>query len=145
MQSVNAKKPLYFLILPTHQKGSTRELVENVFEFKAKNEVQFQNLLESTEDLIRKTNVALEEGALQTMGQAMSLAHEYLNAIGVSNQALNDRVSACIQLGALGAKLTGAGGGGCVLALFENESQRQIAQGKLKVKGYEAFDATVKC
>lgn len=60
---------------------------------------------------------ALAAGDLPTLGALMSEAHENLRALGVSLPALNNLVATARAHGALGAKLTGGGLGGCILAL----------------------------
>ncbi len=62
---------------------------------------------------------ALEAGDLESLGDAMNVNHGLLAAAGVSSPALDGAVDALRRAGALGAKLTGAGGdGGAVVALF---------------------------
>ena len=62
---------------------------------------------------------ALESGDLEALGDAMNVNHGLLSAVGVSSPALELAVDALRRAGALGAKLTGAGGdGGAVVALF---------------------------
>lgn len=60
---------------------------------------------------------ALRAGDLPALGQGMSAAHEQLRALGVSIPELDNLVAVAQHSGALGAKLTGGGLGGCVLAL----------------------------
>ncbi len=62
---------------------------------------------------------ALEAGDLESLGDAMNVNHGLLAAAGVSSPALDSAVDTLRRAGALGAKLTGAGGdGGAVVALF---------------------------
>lgn len=62
---------------------------------------------------------ALEAGDLEALGDAMNVNHGLLAAMGVSSPVLDSAVDALRRAGALGAKLTGAGGdGGAVVALF---------------------------
>ena len=69
--------------------------------------------------LAREGTAALEAGDLEGLGDAMNINHGLLAAAGVSSTALDAAVDALRQAGALGAKLTGAGGdGGAVVALF---------------------------
>ena len=57
---------------------------------------------------------ALLRGDKQKLGDLMNINHGLLSAIGVSTIELDDLVYAARREGALGAKLTGAGGGGCL-------------------------------
>jgi len=70
---------------------------------------------------------ALLDGDLKRLGELMSINHCLLSAIGVSNEPLDRLVYAARKVGALGAKLTGAGGGGCMIALSTLEDREKIA------------------
>jgi mevalonate kinase len=69
---------------------------------------------------------ALLRGDKQKLGDLMNLNHGLLHAIGVSTIELDELVYAARRQGALGAKLTGAGGGGCIIALAEEENLSKI-------------------
>ena len=65
-------------------------------------------------------------GTSGKLGDLMNLNHGLLSAIGVSTIELDDLVYAARREGALGAKLTGAGGGGCMIALAEEENLSNV-------------------
>lgn len=71
---------------------------------------------------------ALKACELARLGELMDIDHGLLSAIGVSSEALNNLVYAARRGGALGAKLTGAGGGGCMIALSTLEDRRRVAE-----------------
>ncbi len=60
---------------------------------------------------------ALARNDLDTLGEIFNVAHELLGSIDVSTPVLDALQAATLAAGARGAKLTGAGGGGCLLAL----------------------------
>ena len=68
---------------------------------------------------------ALKTGDMEDLGSLMSLNHELLQRIGVSHPKLDRLVTAAKRAGALGAKLTGAGGGGCIVAVCSNTKSRE--------------------
>jgi mevalonate kinase len=70
---------------------------------------------------------ALERGDVETFGKLMDMNHGLLVAIGVSTEALDRLVYAARRGGALGSKLTGAGGGGCIVALCTQEALGKVA------------------
>ncbi|WP_436932086.1 mevalonate kinase [Halosimplex halobium] len=72
-------------------------------------------------DLARRGEEVLLDGDLEELGDLMDFNHGLLSALGVSSRSLDAMVWAARDAGALGAKLTGAGGGGCVVALDETE------------------------
>ena len=70
-------------------------------------------------DVVRNGEAALAEGNVGEVGQLMDFNHGLLSALGVSSRSLDAMVWAARDAGAVGAKLTGAGGGGCIVALDE--------------------------
>jgi mevalonate kinase len=61
--------------------------------------------------------VALESGDLDALGEIMNVSHALLSGLDVSSRTLDELCATAREAGARGAKLTGAGGGGCILAL----------------------------
>jgi len=82
---------------------------------------------------------ALQRGDLAALGGLMSAAHAELAALGVSSAGLDDLVRLAGQAGALGAKLTGAGGGGAVLALAPGGEAAVVD--RWRAAGYRALIA----
>jgi len=78
---------------------------------------------------------ALGKGDLQTVGELMNINHALLCALGVSHEALERLVLAARKGGALGAKLTGGGGGGCMIALAEPGKLKRVVQAIERVGG----------
>jgi mevalonate kinase len=70
-------------------------------------------------DIVRRGEAVLEDGDVNELGKLMDFNHGLLSALGVSSRSLDAMVWAARDAGALGAKLTGAGGGGCIVALDE--------------------------
>ena len=71
----------------------------------------------------------------------MTACHAQLSTLGVVTDVLDDMVDCATKSGALGAKLTGAGGGGAVIALAPGREEEVIES--WKQAGYEAFVSTV--
>jgi len=75
--------------------------------------------VEAIGDLVRRGERALGEQRIDEIGRLMNFNHGLLSALGVSSRSLDAMVWAARNAGAEGAKLTGAGGGGCIVALDE--------------------------
>ena len=75
-------------------------------------------------DLTREGQAALASGDLDEVGRLMSFNHGLLSALGVSARSLDEMYWAAHEGGAAGAKLTGAGGGGCIVALDDGEGTK---------------------
>ena len=79
-------------------------------------------------DVVRRGETALAADDRETLGELMNINHGLLAAIGVSARSLDAMVWAARDAGARGAKLTGAGGGGCIVALGDpDELERALA------------------
>ena len=78
---------------------------------------------------------ALREGDYELLGSLMNVCHGFLNAIQVSTPDLERMVEIARDAGATGAKLTGAGGGGSIVALCPGASD--AVSGALAAAGYQ--------
>lgn len=83
---------------------------------------------------------ALETGDLYALGELMNINHGLLCAVGVSDVSLERLVYAARGADALGAKLTGAGGGGCMIALAKPSKLAQVVDA-IERSGGRAFFA----
>ena len=99
--------------------GGTGELVAGVRALKS--EYGFaEDTVAAIGDIVRTGEQSLDsedEDALAEIGRLMNFNHGLLEALGVSSRSLDSMVWAAREAGAYGAKLTGAGGGGCIVAL----------------------------
>ena len=126
LKRLQLEAPLPFIIGNTRRKRSTRNMVEGVKELKDKNPEVVDPIIYTMAGLSQTGLDALLRGDKQKLGDLMNINHGLLSAIGVSTIELDDLVYAARREGALGAKLTGAGGGGCMIALAEEEHLSNI-------------------
>lgn len=87
--------------------------------------------------LVAAARRALEEGEHARLGELMSMNHGLLRACGVSTAEIDAIVDEALEAGASGAKLTGAGGGGAVIALPAGDPE--ALREALAARGHEAF------
>lgn len=99
----------------------TRDMVLMVRERVSKYPHLYGRIVELIGNVVHEAEKALIEFDLSRLGELMNLNHGLLDALGVSTRRLNEVVYAARSSGALGAKLTGAGGGGCAIALSPPE------------------------
>ena len=116
---------LNLLIVNSMIPHSTKRSVEKVSKFKESNEDRFSQLCVSETKLIGEVNLALKNKDLITLGLKMSENQKYLEEIQVSNDTLRDMISSLNEI-SLGSKITGAGDGGCIIALIKDENMDQI-------------------
>ena len=120
--------PVRIILADSGIQRSTGELVSKVLALKARHASILDHVYEAAANLAEAAKVAIERGDYPTLGELMNINHGLLSAIGVSNAKLEELVYAARQAGALGAKITGAGGGGMVLALAWSEDAGKVAQ-----------------
>lgn len=87
--------------------------------------------------LVEEAKSAIAEGHWGALGELMDLNQGYLNALGVSTPAIEALCAMARQRGALGAKLSGAGGGGAVIALVDDDPAAVVRA--YTDAGYEGF------
>jgi len=122
---------------------NTGRLVQYVRERRDRLPTIIDPLIELAGNLTLRAVEALQEGDVKRFGELMDVNHGFLVAVGVSNEALDRLIYAARRAGALGAKLTGAGGGGCMVALCTRETQAQIAEAIGGVGGTPIMAETV--
>jgi hydroxymethylglutaryl-CoA reductase len=105
------------LIVLSHDMGFTREQVEGVRIRYEQNSLQYDALFDQIDEISRQGAALLLAREYEELGALMNICHGILNAIQVSTPELERMVTLARCNGAAGAKLTGAGGGGAVLAM----------------------------
>jgi mevalonate kinase len=119
---------------------STKRSVEKVSKFKEDNEDRFSQLCALETKLIGEVNLALKNKDLTTLGLKMSENQKYLEEIQVSNDTLRDMIHSLKEI-SLGTKITGAGDGGCIIALVKDENMDKVPE--LLGKDKECFSAKI--
>lgn len=116
-EQLQPAQPLTLLVALVQSGASTRQMVEGVAARRAAQPARVEALLAEIGVLVEAARLCLLAGEHAQLGQLMSRNHRLLVELGVSTPALDHAVNVAEAAGALGAKLTGAGGGGCVVAL----------------------------
>lgn len=114
---------------------NTGDLVAKVRQAKEKYPSIMNPVIKAGGEIVAQAVGALSRDDVGCLGELMNLNHALLYAVGVSNPLLERLICAARQAGALGAKLTGAGGGGCMIALAENKRLEQVARAIQEVGG----------
>jgi len=98
--------------------SSTRAMVEAVARHRERRPKRVADVVRSVAALVENACLAVEAGDLEGLGRLMDLNQMLLASLMVSTEAIESLCATARSAGALGAKLTGAGGGGCVVALL---------------------------
>ena len=117
---INVELPI--VVGYTKRLYKTKDMVAKVKMYKDKYPDLINPIIETIGRLVDEAKIALIEGDLIRAGELMNINHGLLDALGVSTKELNDMVYAARAFGAYGSKLSGAGGGGVVIALARRES-----------------------
>ena len=135
-----ASAPLRVLVGPSGAPRTTSEMVERVSE--ATSGSADDKRLRALGALTDTGTTALLAKDLLGLGAAMDRAHELLAGLGVSTPQLDSLCEAARVSGAFGAKLTGAGGGGAVIAIAPRDKEQAVLT-EWKNAGVTGFVATV--
>jgi mevalonate kinase len=132
-QRLDAQLPL--VVGCTGIERSTKVLVENVRAMRKKSPDMIDSIMENIEKITFEAKERIEKE--REIGELMDLNHGLLVSLDVSNFLLDRCVQAARDAGASGAKLTGAGGGGCMIA-YVPERREEVAKA-VDECGCEAF------
>lgn len=106
-----------FVIGYTNKYGNTGKMVKDVRRLKQNNSKVVNSIILSMGHLTGYAKEAIINGDLKRLGELMNINQGLLDALGVNTPELSRMVYAARQGGAIGSKITGAGGGGSIIAL----------------------------
>jgi mevalonate kinase len=120
--------PIHLLIADTGVPSPTRDVVEAVRRARAQEPARFEALFDEVEAIAHQARAAIEGGDIPALGPLMNANQELLAQMGVSSPALERLIAAARAAGARGAKLSGAGRGGNMIALVAEADMAQVAE-----------------
>jgi mevalonate kinase len=124
-QSIALPSPLHLAVAIADAPASTKAMVDKVMALRAADPDRIDRIFARIAQLVKAAIRAIEEGSAIRLGELMSQNHACLQGLDVSTHALDNACDWARSAGALGAKMTGSGGGGCVIALCA-ESPRAV-------------------
>ena len=128
-------EPLPIVIGLSHNSSNTAEVVSAVNSRYKKNKTLYEDLFKQIGRITNEGFKALKDKNYDKLGELMNISQGLLNAIGVSNSELEKMVDLARSSGAIGAKLTGSGGGGSIIALCPGKETE--VKGSLEDSGYK--------
>ncbi|MDH3191430.1 MAG: mevalonate kinase [Nitrosopumilus sp.] len=138
---IKSNPNFHLVIANSNIKHSTDTVVSNVKKFKNKNEEKFFDMCKKESELINNVLTLLKENKLKELGKNMDHNQEFLENIGVSNKELRKMINIAKKT-SFGAKITGAGGGGCIIALTD-ESNLEKTLSQIRWKNYDCFSVKI--
>ncbi len=143
IENLNVSKPVEVIICDTGIVADTKEMVVGVAERKKEYPEKYGKIFKQEEELVVEARKALENFDLKKVGQLMDMNHKLLQGIEVSCKELDHLVKAARENGAYGAKMTGGGGGGCIVALTPGKKlQEQVARA-IEKEGFKVLRTKV--
>jgi hydroxymethylglutaryl-CoA reductase len=141
VEPLNIATPLNIVVGMTHKEGLTAKTVASVREAHDRNPGLYEKIFDDIDSLVLQAISALQGGDASTVGELMNVCQGLLNALQVSTPELERLIGIARGAGALGAKLTGGGGGGAMIALC-GDNAREV-QRAIQRQGFRALRMTI--
>lgn len=142
MEEIHVENPIRVVVALTWIESLTATMVAKVRKSWQNNKSLYNRIFKEIDMLVMQAEKAIKKYDLEKLGELMNINHGLLNALQVSGREIEELVDIAKSNGALGAKLTGGGGGGAVIALCpENAEKVALA---IKNAGYKAFITDIK-
>lgn len=142
IQRIRVPGAMHLCIGNSGQLSSTKSMVEAVARLKERRPETTQKAFDAIHTLVKNAALALADGDKKSLGQLLDLNQMLLSGLFVSTPEIEQMCGTARAAGAFGAKLTGAGGGGCVVALVDGPEAGAAVLAAWKSEGFEGFVTT---
>jgi mevalonate kinase len=139
IERLNIKEPVEIIMANSGIVADTKEMVLGVAERKKKYPEKYDQLFKHAEESVFKARKPLEDFNLKLVGELMNDNHRLLQGIEVSCKELDYLVDLARRNGAYGAKLTGGGGGGCIVALTPGKELQEKVAEAIEKEGFKVL------
>jgi len=131
-ENISSRNDLRFIISNSAQVHNTQDVVRQVRNFKEKNNDLFNKLCKLEIDIVDNAMSSLRENDLNKLGSLMLQNHDLLKQIGISTEKIDLLVEEAKKT-SYGAKITGAGGGGCIISLVDDSNSEDTLNNLRKI------------
>jgi len=125
----------HFIVADTGVEALTAGVVEGVRKARESDRARYDSYFWELGSMASVAREVLRNGSPEELGLCMNHAHKVLQLMGVSCDELDRLVGAALESGALGAKLSGAGRGGAMIALVKDDADIPTLESKLGLAG----------
>jgi len=132
IETFHAAQPFTIVIGNTGVSAPTKESVGDVRKLWEANRAKWEKVFDDVGTIANAARDAIERGKRKDLGALMNQNHALLQELTVSSPELDRLVSAAISAGALGAKMSGGGRGGNMIALVKPEPAEEVAHALLE-------------
>ncbi len=143
VEFISINTPLHFLIADTGIPAPTKISVGDVRRLYEHDPEKIQPILDAIGALVCDIQQQLQTGNAETIGALLTQNHQYLQQLTVSSPELDNLVNAALQAGALGAKLSGGGRGGNMLALVTPETLPTVKTALLAAGAVRVYETSL--
>jgi len=143
IERLSIREPVEIVIGNTGIVANTKAMVAGVGERKKRNPEKYGALFRQAEDLAFTARKALEAFDLKHVGKLMNENHRLLQEIEVSCKELDYLVDLAREQGAFGAKMTGGGGGGCMVALTPEKDLQEAVAAAMENEGFKVLRTNI--
>lgn len=119
----------------TGVKADTVTMMKSVEEKMKSQPERVGRIFDAIAKLTNDAKVKMIEGDWERVGKLMDFNQDYLRDLGASSEKLEAQISAAKGAGAWGAKLSGAGGGDCMIALVDGKKRKIVEDAIIKAGG----------
>jgi hydroxymethylglutaryl-CoA reductase len=141
IHSLNLPAPITFVIGLTGVESLTAKMVARVRDGRERNRDVYNTVIKGIDAVAGQAIEAIKRNELERLGELMNVNQGLLNGLQVSSWELEELIQIARENGALGAKLTGGGGGGSMIALCP-DSAAEVMQA-MQDAGYQAMEIRV--
>lgn len=143
LEPVRVRGPLHLCVGNSGMASSTKSMVEAVAHLRSRRPDVVDKSFEAIRTLVSNARLAIESGDRFALGRLMDLNQMLLGGLFVSTPEIERMCALAREAGALGAKLTGAGGGGSVVALVASQAVADDVLAAWKAETFEGFATCV--
>jgi mevalonate kinase len=118
--------PIPLIVSYSGTKAKTTDLITKVADLEQKHPDLVQKTFDLVEKVVENGKKVIKNGDFETLGELFNINQGYLESLGVSTPKLSAMIYAARKAGAYGAKLSGAGGGDCIIALAPQSKVKPV-------------------
>ena len=143
IETFSVGNPFTIVIGDTGVSAPTKESVADVRKLWEADQAKWEGMFDEVGTIAKEARKAIESGKTKVLGKLMNQNHTFLQEMTVSSPELDNLVSAALNAGAAGAKLSGGGRGGNMIALVEKEKAPVISEALLSAGATRTIITTV--
>ncbi|HVQ01662.1 MAG TPA: mevalonate kinase [Candidatus Thermoplasmatota archaeon] len=143
IERIPTAAPVEIVIGNTGKVANTKAAVDGVKERREKNLKKYQEIFGRAENIAYLAKRAIQDGSFTDVGKLMNENHKLLQQIEVSSRELDFLVNIAREAGALGAKLTGGGLGGNIIALTPGKELQDKVATAIEKEGFQTVQTVI--